>query len=224
MDRIRPVDIIIMLRKLQKQLMLTVINDVERVSDLLIQIKNNRGSYLINSMQNECQTLCRVSVVFILSKILTCPGLNGLKFSMQSLKKLYYIFFFKGVETKIWRKICHSCVHLWLLLFYNGEVLQISFMIQSFIFFFLGFLQLWSKQNLQKRVNAASHNHSQWMAWFHFFVYCIFGCGYFPGMVPEAVFMIVFIGLFGPPSCASLYSFFFSQENKYIDHLNMMLL
>ena len=42
-------------------------------------------------------------------------------------------------------------------------------------------------------------------------------------MVPEAVFMIVFIGLFGP-SCVSLYSFFFSQENKYIDHLNMMLL
>ena len=120
-------------------------------------------------------------------------------------------FFFKGVETKIWRKICHSCVHLWLLLLHNGEVLQISFMIQSFIFFFLGFLQLWSKQNLQKRVNAASHNHSQWMAWFHSFVYCIFGCGYFPGMVPEAVFMIVFIGLFGP-SCVSLYSFFFLRK------------
>lgn len=128
MDRIRPVDIIIMLRKLQKQLMLTVINDVERVSDLLIQIKNNRGSYLINSMQNECQTLCRVSVVFILSKILTCPGLNGLKFSMQSLKKLYYIFFLRELKQKFEGKFvivvfiydCSCCImgkcckyHLW---------------------------------------------------------------------------------------------------------------
>lgn len=135
------VGIRIILTKLQKQLMLTVINNVA-------------CSYFTSSMKNECETLCRIGVVFILSKILACPDLNDLNFSMHILKKLHYIYFFffqgnwnKNLEGKLsWLYSFTAFVAWW------GAAANIIYdSIIHFFSSFLGFLQPWGNQNNSRR-------------------------------------------------------------------------